>query len=153
MTKVWKMKRTAMVVALALVGFACADGVGQMLEDAGQMLEDAGVSMQDGSVPDAGAQDTPVECGEVGSEPWGDGGRADYYSAEFDANPGQTEVTVCQDGTTLFSRGRPTCYRGTAGWHEGTSTGFVSCGVRYFDAEGNVTVDGTAHIRSITVHR
>jgi hypothetical protein len=35
------MKRIGLVIALALVGFACADGVGEMLADAGQMIMDA----------------------------------------------------------------------------------------------------------------
>ena len=43
------MKRVLFVIALALAGFACADGVGEMLTDAGNMIGD-------GSVPDAGAQ-------------------------------------------------------------------------------------------------
>ena len=51
------MKRIGLVVGLALVGFACAEGVGQMLEDAGQMLEDAGQILQDGSVPEAQGQE------------------------------------------------------------------------------------------------
>ncbi len=43
------LRKIGFAILLALVGFACADGVGQMLADAGP-------SMQNGSVPDVGAQ-------------------------------------------------------------------------------------------------
>lgn len=134
------MRKVGLMVGLALVAIACATGADMV----GEMMMDA-------SVPDAGAQDTPAQCEKVGSEPWGDGGRADYYAAEFDADPGQTEVTVCRDGN-LFSRSRAYCHRSIAQWHEGTSMGFWSCGVRYFDADGNTAADGVAQIRSVTVH-
>ena len=46
------MRKVGLILGLALVGFACADSVGQMLEDAGQM-------MQDGSLSDADASTMP----------------------------------------------------------------------------------------------
>jgi hypothetical protein len=147
-------KKLITVAALAVLAIACSETVGGVMQDAGDMLADAGDAMRDAGdmmQPDAGAQDTPAECEKVASEPHGDGGRQDHYAAVFDANPGQTEVTLCYHGTPR-SNERDYCHRFKAAWYEGTSTGFWSCGTRYFDADENMTADGTAHIKSITVH-
>ena len=56
------MRKVGLILGLALVVFACSEQAGQMLVDAGEM-------MMDGSVPDAGAQDTPVECNKSESSP------------------------------------------------------------------------------------
>ncbi len=108
------MRKVGLVVALALVGFACADSVGKMLVD-------AGTSLQDGSVPDAGA-DFEASCNM---------GEANTRWSEFPvSNPGQTEVTICyaarpeQAGPSR----KATCTRLVAPWYEGTNTGFIwSC--------------------------
>jgi hypothetical protein len=152
------MRKLGLVVVLALVGFACADGVGQMLTDAGQMIEDAGTSMQDGSVPDAGAQDETVTCDKSETWPRGDGN--DWVLmplwAEFEVDPGVTEVTVCRDGdpNAPVPPDRPDfCSRTKADWHHGTSTGFVYCGRRrvYDDPETPDVYQGD--VISITAHR
>jgi len=129
------MKRIALVIGLVLVGFACAEGVGSMLEDAGNMLADAGDAIRDAGdamQPDAGAQDTPATCNKgEGSSRW----------AEFPiSSPGQTEVTTCYraDPESSTYGTRAWCQRFVSPWYEGTSTGFLySCG---------------DHMTSITVH-
>ena len=139
------MKRIGLMIVLALVAFACADGVGEMLTDAGNMIGD-------GSVPDAGA-DFDVTCDKSSTHPWG-AGTATSRWAEFSANPGQTEVTVCQptnpDAYGVASQ-RDTCSRFKPGWIRGTSTGIVSCGVRWVDGDGAL-VQETPDPISITVH-
>jgi hypothetical protein len=155
------MKRIGLVAALALVGFACADGVGQMLTDAGQMIEDAGTSMQDGSVPDAGAQDVNATCNKSATERLDEGDTGartmTFRWAEFDIDPGATEVTTCHRGDPEafypYSR-QDTCYRGKAPWYRGTSTGFVQCGTRTdWDDDTRYTDSDTPDPISITVHR
>jgi hypothetical protein len=131
-----------LVIGLALVGFACAESVGQMLEDAGTML-------QDGSVPDAGAQDTPVECNKSEDYQCGEATCTQHW-AEFPITPGQTEVTICNPGdpNSTVEYGRlDTCYRTKAAWFDGTSTGFTYCGIES-DAAGWI-----GKPKSITVHR
>jgi hypothetical protein len=76
--------------------------------------------------------------------------------AEFDVDPGVTEVTTCRDGDPNASVPpyRPdSCYRSKAQWHHGTSTGFVYCGTRrvYDDPETPDVYEGD--VISITVHR
>jgi len=100
------MRKLVLVVGLALVGFACAEGVGSVLEDAGQMLEDAGnmladagTSMQDGSVPDAGAQQSKsVTCDQwltLNGENWNGYALVDVGSTRF------PDVTVRVTYTSL----------------------------------------------------
>ena len=131
------MRKLLLVVVLALVGFACADGVGEMLTDAGDMLAD-------GSVPDAGA-DFEVTCNREAPHPtveeW------IVHWAEFEiANPGQTEITWCwQQAEGVPYDGAVTCQRVIAPWVRGTNTSIFGCGT---------TIDGvwTGAPISITVH-
>ena len=179
MTKVWKMKRTVMVVALALVGFACADGVGQMLEDAGQMLEDAGVSMQDagdadaatmpdGSTGSGGATDSGGSGGTPGTDVtvhcnksvvWFDDdfAKRTRYWAEFDVDPGSTEVTVCGLNTLFAAAGsqttRETCGRNIALWFRSTNTGYWYCGESIDWVNPDMADIPFVPPISITVHR
>ena len=145
------MKRIGLIVGLVLVVFACGEPAGQMLVDGGQMIMDAGNMIADGSVPDAGA-DFTVTCDKSSMHPWSTGTATSRW-AEFPANPGQTEVTVCHpsnpDAFGLTSQ-RETCSRSKAAWIRGTSTGVVNCGVRYANADG--LVQEVADPISITVH-
>jgi hypothetical protein len=131
------MRKLILMVVLALVGFACADGVGEMLTDAGDMLAD-------GSVPDAGA-DFEVTCDKQAPHPTQEGWIAHW--AEFEiANPGQTEITYCwrpAEGPPYY--GQVTCNRFAAAWVRGTNTSIFSCGQ---------TIDGVWSGKpvSITVH-
>jgi hypothetical protein len=109
-------------------------------------MMDAGDAM----MPDAGA-DFQVSCEVIESAETASGGHVDYYGAEFDVDPGHTEVTTCQEGWGAFND-RPFCWRIIAQWYEGTSTGVQTCGARYFGADGSLTTDTTTTIRSITVH-
>ena len=139
------MKRIGFLIALAFVGFACADSVGQMLEDAGQM-------MQDGSVPDAGAQDEMVTCNKSEKVDLGNGVSITYRWAEFDVDPGATEVTGCYrypDTPDPLLR-QATCSRNKATWFQGTSNGFFRCGRR---TNNNGTITDNPDPVSITVHR
>jgi hypothetical protein len=146
------MRKVGLLLGLALVGFACADSVGQMLQDAGQM-------MQDGSVPDAGAQDETVTCNKSKTKS-GEGVSITYTWAEFEVDPGVSEVTTCDKGQSSPTEythptfERATCYRGIASWYHGTSTGFVHCG-QLFDYvdPGLSDFDTRDQIISITVHR
>jgi len=140
------MRKLVLVMGLALVGFACADSVGQMLVD-------AGTSMQDGSVPDAGAQDEAVTCNKSETRDI-DGGRRTWRWAEFNVDPGVTEVTVCRDlegESDPPYLGRNDCFRRKATWFQGTSIGFVNCGGRITPDTGE-PIDFGDPI-SITVHR
>ena len=148
------MRKVTLVTVLALAGFACADGVGQMLTDAGEVLTDAGTSLQDGAVPDAGAQDEPVTCdkSETRNVP---GYAVTARWAEFEVDPGVTEVTICQAVTTDTPfwppQARSNCYRTKAQWLRGTSTGWVACGYRTVSDDG--TTNDNPDPISITVHR
>jgi hypothetical protein len=126
------MKKVGLMVVLALVALACGETVGGMMQDAGAMLADAGDMMQ----PDAGAQDTPVQCDKSSTS--GDP-ELTYHWAEFPVTPGQTEITICYGGNpdSYGPSKRDTCNRLVSPWYEGTNTGAIHCG-------GNVT--------SITVH-
>ena len=86
--------------------------------------------------------------------PWSSDGTTTQRWAEFDVDPGQTEVTSCRAGTAtaIGPSKRDTCFRYIAHWIRGTSTGVVWCGVDYFDAEGTRVVSNPDPI-SITVHR
>jgi len=149
------MRKVGLVFGLALIGFACADGVGEMLTDAGQMIEDAGTSMQDGSVPDAGAQDVEVSCDKSQVVPK-NGYTITYRWAEYEIDPGVTGVTTCRRGDPDADRSvqrRDQCWRFTSNWIRGTSTGWTDCGqhVNYDDPD-TPDFDVPDPI-SITVHR
>jgi hypothetical protein len=108
-------------------------------------LVDAGEMMMDASVPDAGAQDMPVECNKQEDHP---NGITIIHWAEFPVTPGQTEVTVCRPWLrTTPPFNRDFCYRKVADWYHGTSTGFVECG-----GENTVTPSWAGKPLSITVH-
>jgi len=136
------MKKVGLMVVLALVALACGETVGGMMQDAGAMLADAGDMMQ----PDAGAQDTPVQCDKSSTS--GDP-ELTYHWAEFPVTPGQTEITICNTGdpaSPVAYGSRDTCSRITAPWFDGTSTGFWSCGIES-EAAGWISKP-----KSITVH-
>jgi hypothetical protein len=133
-----------LVTVLALAGFACADGVGQMLTDAGEVLTD-------GAVPNAGAQDEPVTCNKTATDQL-DGLTITYRWAEFDVDPGVTEVTICYEGGgTAWTPSQ--CSRYKPAWLRGTTTGRVSCGTRYDYDDPDTPDFDTPDPISITVHR
>jgi len=119
-------KKLITVAALAVLAFACSETVGGVMQDAGDMLADAGDMMQ----PDAGAQDTPASCNKsvvyVDDETY----KRTRYWAEFDVDPGSTEVTVCAVNELFSQAGssRDICYRRIASWVRGTNTGIHYCG-------------------------
>ena len=143
------MKKVGLMIALAVLALACSESVGGMMQDAGSMLADAGDVIRDAGdmmQPDAGAQDTPVECNKSETTEVGYA----YYWAEFPiSTPGETEVTVCNhgdpDSVLSYSR-RDQCNRWIAGWFDGTNTGVVYCGQRNPDGTR------TGEPKSITVH-
>jgi hypothetical protein len=98
--------------------------------------------------------DIEVTCNKSETAIWGSDGSQTHRWAEFDVDPGQTEYTVCREGTpssTGLSK-RDTCSRSIANWIRGTSTGAVWCGYDLFDADGT-RVGGSLDPISITVHR
>ena len=122
-----------------------------MLEDAGQMLEDAGQILQDGSVPEAQGQEVGCNKSEARNE---DGYTVTVRWAEFEVDPGVTEVTICNavSGNPFWPpQERSNCGRFKAGWIRGTSTGWVPCGARTVQ-DDSTTTDSPDPI-SITVHR
>jgi len=140
------MQRMMLIAGLVVVAIACSGGADML----GEML--------DASVPDAGAQDTPVQCNKSMVDTGNPGNEGivtiTQRWAEFSVTPGVTEVTTCG----RFASGRPPwgndvfCFRNKARWKEGTSTGFVECG-RDFDYADPETPDfiGPDPV-SITVH-
>jgi hypothetical protein len=137
------------VAALAVLAFACSETVGGMMQDAGTMLADAGDMMQ----PDAGAQDTPASCNKSETRDIGNGASRTWRWAEFDVDPGVTEVSTCRDLQGEDDPpylGRDDCFRRTASWFNGTSIGFVDCGGEVMASDGTVTVFPPP--LSITVH-
>jgi len=141
------LTRVLIASALAVLALACGDAVGGMMQDAGTMLADAGDVIRDAGnmmQPDAGAQDTPATCNKSETN-----GEVTGHWAEFPVTPGQTEVTICGAGDpeAQFAYGRrDVCYRTTAAWFDGTSTGYVYCGLET-DAAGWFSKP-----KSITVH-
>ena len=81
------IRKIGLMITLALIGFACAEGVGHMLQDAGQTLQDAGNMIGDGSVPDAGAQQSKsVSCDRaltLNGDPWNGYALVDVGNARF----------------------------------------------------------------------
>lgn len=144
------MKRIGLVVGLALVGFACADTVGQMLVDAGE-------SLQDGSVPPAQGQEVSCNRSETKRDEQG-GATYTYRWAEFEVDPGATEVTTCIGAVDTSPYNYPisdrsTCFRRIAPWYRGTTTGWVQCS-RSIDFDNPDTPDRDEDDpTSITVHR
>jgi hypothetical protein len=88
------------MVVLTVIAVACGT--------AGDMVGE----MMDSGVPDAGAQDTPVQC-------------RDGNTGTFTINPGQTEATVCHRSDNAYE-GKSYCIRVKVPWFEGTSEGFMS---------------------------
>ena len=119
------MKRIGLVVGLALVGFACE-----------------------------GRADRNVTCNKSLAQ-LREGFTVTSRWAEFPVEPGKTEVTVCWPGHEKYKwppRLKTHCTQEKATWHQGTKTGYVTCG---FSVAGP---DGTVHNNepdpiSITVHR
>ena len=73
--------------------------------------------------------------------------------AEFDVNPGRTEVTVCYPGNSEAEdpvARLDRCSRGKAPWFVGTNRGYVDCGV-LIDNDVGPDIPAT-DIISITVH-
>jgi hypothetical protein len=120
------------------------------------MLEDAGTSMQDGSVPDAGAQNETMTCDKSESYRSGEA-TVTVRWAEFEIDPGATEVTVCHVGSSTLppDNGRDTCGRSTAHyqWFRGTTTGFVRCGHSVNHDDPDTPDTDSPDPISITVHR
>jgi len=127
------MRRVIAVAVLAVVAFACSEQAGQMLIDAGEMMQ-----------PDAGAQDTPVECNKSEQNPNSQTKQV-WHWAEFEIDPGRTEVTVCTLRPGWPFGGQTHCSRSKALWIQGTNTAIVFCGFEYEDRIDN-------EVTSITVH-
>jgi hypothetical protein len=128
------MKKLGWLVLVSAVAFACGEAGQSMSSGAGAMDGGGGTTDGTGATPGTGAtggtpeQNVRVECDK--SAPIPSGGTR--YAAEFEVDPGRTEVTVCGDGTPSsfgnISFGRDSCNRRIAGYYEGTTTGFVDCG-------------------------
>lgn len=72
------------------------------------------------------SRDRPRQFGDLFNE-------SKFIWAEFPVNPGVTEVTVCRD-VAVGGRERDdpfllVCKRTLAAWLDGTTTGFVDCGL------------------------
>lgn len=136
------MKKLGWLILVGAVAFACGE---------------AGQSMTGGAGATGGTaeQNIEVECDK--SETRQDTDLTIVYRwAEFEVEPGVTEVTTCVRGAE--PPGRPTearerCARFKALWFRGTNTGYVDCGrsVNYDDPDREDSdIDDPL---SITVHR
>ena len=129
------MKKLGWITVLALAAIACSSGADMIGE------------MMDSGVPDAGAQDTPVQCNKQEQDPDFET-KFIYHWAEFPVTPGVTEVTTCYryaaDGAPPHRDG-VFCWRGKANWKQGANIGVVSCGFENEDGWRNKP-------ESITVH-
>jgi hypothetical protein len=92
------MKPILLLVAACTV-FACGDAVGEFIQDA--------------SVPDAGAQGTPLEC-------------IDGWAVADDIDPGVTELEYC-----TLQGDYEICWRRTMSWVRGTTQGRLACDDRF----------------------
>jgi hypothetical protein len=90
--------KTTLTLLFALTVFACGDAVGEFIQDA--------------SVPDAGAQGTPLEC----VDGW----------AVAEINPGVTELEYC-----TLQGDYEICWRNIMPWVRGTTQGRIACDDRF----------------------
>jgi hypothetical protein len=129
------MKRILWFGVAVVVVFACSEPLGQILTDAG-----------DAMMPDAGA-DFEATCNKSEQNPDTET-KLIYHWAEFEIDPGKTEVTICYryaaDALPPHRNG-VFCWRSKANWKQGTTTGFVNCGTETDDGWRNKP-------ESITVH-
>ena len=164
------MRKIGLMLGLVVVVFACSEQAGQMLIDAGEMMQDAGdadaATMPDGSIGSGGSTgtggtggtpttDITVTCNK--SETYMSGDTAVTVRwAEFEIDPGATEVTVCYDRAGYIEppgKDNDTCSRFKSSWFRGTSTGFAGCGRHIDYANPDIEDFDSPDPISITVHR
>jgi hypothetical protein len=138
------MKRIGLVMGLVVVGFACAEGVGSMLEDAGQIL-------QDGSVPDAGAQ-TLAQCDQTHTVTRPDNSRTERrYAVVTVGNPRNAIVEQCwSESPWEFLPLNVRCVATQSTYFDGNDV-YIPCGTKSYDAEGAL-VGESPDQASITVY-
>ena len=156
-------RKLGLLVLVGAVAFACGEAGQSMSGGAGAMDGGGGMANGGGATNGTGAtggtpeQNIEVDCNKMETLR-ADGFTATHYWAEFEVDPGMTEVTVCSRATPSNPAGAPPfysdrCGRSKAVWYLGTTTGWVVCGTAIDYDNPDIPDQEYRAPLSVTVHR